>query len=926
MGSLLLHETAHLWMLRKLGDKTAQQHGFKNINPIKLIDPWGTVLIPIVTLLSSSFLFHIPLLFGWARPVPVDFNKLPDPKKDAASVALAGPAVNLLAAAMTGAALWVLPSLDLISGTGTLAYILSNVAKINLALAVFNLIPLPSLDGGKLLVRFLPAKYYNKWVHNPKLPTDYQGIFRRLYEGPSNLLSRLHVHGQPVVNNITRAVSLVALAGFYAITFNTLGAPLLFMMLVCSYDYYCIREKMQNEAAVNALIDIIQAFSADIAKMAEDDDSILSEINSEEIEHVIKNVLEDILDKVVDSENFDELTDEAKWSRFEAIYKEELIPALKTKGMSEDTPETIRRVIESEQGRKYFGNLKNWIHRNQVWERWRSPNRKEKLRDNVKEAPKDKKKSVGGGDGTGTMLGMLGLLGAGTILHGLTGVPGGDIFSILGMGLPFLALTIAGNRSPPNPIDKIEARDGGEIYQFSVFFPPVTSVGTIDEIIRRYGTPGYPITRTFITAEDYVHHIDCQVIAPSSRNASGIAVTVLALATEDQVTKITVHPEVANIIQASRTHSVSTQQSRPEDKIEPQNQWGYHDHNKNAMIVVVRQGVSEQETREYLNNNGINEHNFFLRKIGDNDYNLIFVGIEIIPMATPTHLNGTAQMALILAGDERVTKVKVHPDVATLAQNQQAPNLSKIRAGAPNSNPNTFEVKFRDDRNATPSIVLWHHGITNLTSIEATGDSRTRIYSDSPAQIAQQAAGLAGEESVEYVIVHPNLATELGIPSPPPDPMSKIHVEHGFAPTTITLWFPENIKFKHAKKVLERHGVANYRGERDFGSFHFLSFDATSVEDAANKARAMAQETLVTQIHVSPAAGNILLPGQSSSTPDLHLRSIVGTNTNFNVNEFRVDFQSGTADFESILRNRFGLVTGPWSWTKRHETSYIITT
>lgn len=147
--AITVHEAAHGYVAKYFGDMTAFNAGRITLNPLKHIDPFGTVLLPILTHMLGG------ILFGWAKPVPVDFGRLRNPKKDMLWVAAAGPASNFVMAVF-----WVLALKYAAFAPDTVAYPVSLMAeagiKINLVLMVLNLLPLPPLDGGRIAVSLLP--------------------------------------------------------------------------------------------------------------------------------------------------------------------------------------------------------------------------------------------------------------------------------------------------------------------------------------------------------------------------------------------------------------------------------------------------------------------------------------------------------------------------------------------------------------------------------------------------------------------------------------------------------------------------------------------------------------------------------------------------------------------------------------------------
>jgi len=152
--AIVLHEVAHGWVADRLGDNTARFMGRLTLNPLKHIDPIGTILIPVVLLVSGS-----PFLFGYAKPVPVNFGKLNHPKRDMIWVALAGPVTNLILALVStlllAVAIHMPASLAFISEPLSLMCQASII--INMVLLIFNLLPLPPLDGGRVAVGMLPG-------------------------------------------------------------------------------------------------------------------------------------------------------------------------------------------------------------------------------------------------------------------------------------------------------------------------------------------------------------------------------------------------------------------------------------------------------------------------------------------------------------------------------------------------------------------------------------------------------------------------------------------------------------------------------------------------------------------------------------------------------------------------------------------------
>ncbi|HEX4896611.1 MAG TPA: site-2 protease family protein [Solimonas sp.] len=151
--AITVHEAAHGYVARALGDRTAESLGRLSLNPLRHIDPVGTVIVPGILLVLGGF------LFGWAKPVPVDYRNLRSPRRDMAIVAAAGPASNALMALAWGLLLKLAMSMPQAEGLWLgLRYMAVAGIFINIVLMVLNLLPLPPLDGGRVLAGLLPAR------------------------------------------------------------------------------------------------------------------------------------------------------------------------------------------------------------------------------------------------------------------------------------------------------------------------------------------------------------------------------------------------------------------------------------------------------------------------------------------------------------------------------------------------------------------------------------------------------------------------------------------------------------------------------------------------------------------------------------------------------------------------------------------------
>jgi len=182
--SLTVHEMAHAWTADRLGDPTARLLGRVSLNPLVHADPIGTVLFPLIAMTTGA-----PLI-GWAKPVPVNVRQLRHHRRDYVLVAAAGPASNLVMAVTAGCLLAVLPispqTLDEANVSAPLATFLSQAMRLNVLLAVFNMIPIPPLDGGNVLAGLLP--YQLAGVFNQIRPYGFILLYALILTGGFDML------------------------------------------------------------------------------------------------------------------------------------------------------------------------------------------------------------------------------------------------------------------------------------------------------------------------------------------------------------------------------------------------------------------------------------------------------------------------------------------------------------------------------------------------------------------------------------------------------------------------------------------------------------------------------------------------------------------------------------------------------------------
>ncbi len=164
IGAITLHEAAHGFAAWGLGDDTARSMGRLSLNPLRHIDRFGTIILPGLLLISQLVLIrHVAFMFGWAKPVPVNASRFRHPRQDMALVAAAGPAMNFLLAWLAALALFPADRWAGLPGDLAVSFLTSFIVT-NLVLGLFNLLPIPPLDGGRIVVGVLPIKLAIRWA------------------------------------------------------------------------------------------------------------------------------------------------------------------------------------------------------------------------------------------------------------------------------------------------------------------------------------------------------------------------------------------------------------------------------------------------------------------------------------------------------------------------------------------------------------------------------------------------------------------------------------------------------------------------------------------------------------------------------------------------------------------------------------------
>ncbi len=165
--AITLHEAAHAFVAQKYGDNTAKLLGRLSLNPLHHIDPFGTVVFPLISIILGAMSGGAGFIFGWAKPVPINFAKLKSPKKDLLWIALAGPLSNLAMALIWGLLLKAAMYFDSYFGV-PLSLMAQAGVSINVSLLILNLLPILPLDGGRVLFSLLPAKQAEQYAQTER--------------------------------------------------------------------------------------------------------------------------------------------------------------------------------------------------------------------------------------------------------------------------------------------------------------------------------------------------------------------------------------------------------------------------------------------------------------------------------------------------------------------------------------------------------------------------------------------------------------------------------------------------------------------------------------------------------------------------------------------------------------------------------------
>ncbi|MDD5301705.1 MAG: AAA family ATPase [Elusimicrobia bacterium] len=877
--SVLAHEVAHLAVLHRLGDHTAEHAGSHSLNPFAHIDAVKTVIVPALSLAISSILLPFPILLGAGKPVDVDFNNLHSPfggprsGRNTVWVAAAGPATNLLIAGLAFGAAAILPV------GGVLAVVALSLAKMNLALAAFNMLPLPQLDGGKMLASLLPERFYAKWVFNPKVERGYQGLARRIYEGPSNVLTWLAdsmgVRTQKGINTLANTVTFTALAAFYAAAYFhfALALPLLFLALPCSYDYWCIREKVRSEAAVQDLMELMSQWSAVIVQIAEDL-GLDSEVSAYETEHAMKNALETLVDEMMAKEEFRALSDDQKLEALMKQYPDKAAEFLKEKAMPEDSIEKIKAVLADPRNGPFYERLRKWFKEHEIFARWDNKHQQGKLKDAMKNADKPKEQGAGGPGGAAlSAIAAIGL-GAGMGMFPdfaphLAAVLGGlGVFGMFGM------LTGTGDSAPADPMTKVAADTEMSRETLTV----TLAANAIEADVQRV-FDGLDHSNLAPGAESRTYSV---VLA----NRTDAHLVARRIALDPAVASMFVHPDLRAAMALPAAEPLSVMASvRPS--------W--------TQKVKLNNAYPQGRVRVVFANAAAAHH-----VLGQLPAPKEMKGNTAIETTLRTAAEA-AELARSLAGDETVTSVivshvvhgllltrgRAHAAEAPVAETPapEAPAVEPAPEPAPQAAGWMSKIRALPEGPGLPVVVrfaedLVLEGVLGMLGYEGveTSSSDGRVIATIPAASVARAAELAQRmaefDDVDTVSVAPAVVQHLrgvnrtgipsasaaspeasavrqpepapeAVPAPPAKPAlpAKV-VSHGkaeYGVNVVLVKFAEGTAEADIRAALSRHGQNTLYHHGDM-----YTLSAASAEQAGEKAAALAAETSVEAVKVHP--------------------------------------------------------------------------
>ncbi len=200
--AITLHEYAHGWAAKKLGDTTAEKSGRLTMNPINHIDPVGTVLVPGLLILTGYLSGGVGFIFGWAKPVPVDWSMLGNPKRDMAFVAVAGPVANLIMAILWAMVAKIAILLQSPFASDAMLFMGGIGISLNLIFMLLNLLPILPLDGGRILVSILPGPL--AWKFSQSEP---YGMFILIGLLATGILSSVLSYPLPALQQLVAAIA-----------------------------------------------------------------------------------------------------------------------------------------------------------------------------------------------------------------------------------------------------------------------------------------------------------------------------------------------------------------------------------------------------------------------------------------------------------------------------------------------------------------------------------------------------------------------------------------------------------------------------------------------------------------------------------------------------------------------------------------------